>query len=190
MTKATLADKPLIIDILSKAFDSNGSVNYVVKQNINRARRIRKLMDYSFELCFRFGEVLLTDNKQGVALILYPQRKKTTLKTILLDAKLASQVIGFRRTLKILERESKIKKNHPKELIYLWFIGVAPETQGKGLGSLLMNEIIKIANSQNLPIYLETSMEQNLPFYERAGFKIFNNIEFDYNLYMLKKEPD
>lgn len=76
MIKATLADKPLIINILSKAFDSNGSVNYVVKQDKNRAERIGKLMDYSFELCFRFGEVMLTDCKQGVALLLFPPEKE------------------------------------------------------------------------------------------------------------------
>jgi hypothetical protein len=190
MKKATIADKPIIVDILLKAFDLNGSVNYVIKQDKKRAKRIKKLMEYSFELCFRFGDVMLTEDKLGVALLLFPKEKSTSLKNILLDLKLAIQVIGLNRIFKILERESKIKKNHPYDMIYLWFIGVQPKMQGNGLGSLLLKEIIKKSNAKNQPIYLETSMEQNLPFYKRAGFEIYNTIDFDYKLYLLKKEPE
>ena len=50
MLKATYNDKELILDILCKSFDKNNSVNYVVRQDKKRKKRIRVLMDYSFEI--------------------------------------------------------------------------------------------------------------------------------------------
>ena len=57
MQKATAGDKALIVDILTKTFDDNKSVNYIVKQDERRTERIRELSNYSFEMCLRFGEI-------------------------------------------------------------------------------------------------------------------------------------
>lgn len=37
-------------------------------------------------------------------------------------------------------------------------------------------------------MYLETSMPENLPWYERFGFRIYDRLELGYTLYFLKKE--
>lgn len=60
MQKATAGDKALIVDILTKAFDNNKSVNYIVKQDERRIERIRELSNYSFEMCLRFGEIFIS----------------------------------------------------------------------------------------------------------------------------------
>lgn len=57
MKKATYRDKDLIVDILAKSFDTNQSVNYIVKQDNRRLQRIKALMDYSFEVCYLFGDI-------------------------------------------------------------------------------------------------------------------------------------
>ena len=61
MIQAQHADKALVIDILCKSFDQNKSVNYIVKQDSRRKQRIRILMNYSFEVCYRFGNVYLSE---------------------------------------------------------------------------------------------------------------------------------
>lgn len=38
MIKAVYTDKALIVDILTKSFDTNQSVNYIVKQDENRLK--------------------------------------------------------------------------------------------------------------------------------------------------------
>ena len=48
MVKAIYSDKPLVVDILSKSFNDNKSINYIVKQDGKREERLRKLMEYSF----------------------------------------------------------------------------------------------------------------------------------------------
>lgn len=185
MIKGTREDKSLVIDILSKAFDKNNSVNFVVKQDAKRMNRICALMDYSFEVCYRFGDIFLSDDKKACALILYPDKQKATIR---LDLKLVFNCIGLSRAKKVLDRNAKIKSCYPtKELAYLWFIGVDPEQQGKGLGTVFLKEVIAFTNEMKRPMYLETSMLQNLPFYKNLGFEVYQELNFGHQLYLMRK---
>ncbi len=94
MVKAEYNEKALVVDILTKSFDTNQSVNYIIPQGDNKEKRIRTLMDYSFEVCYLFGDVFLSDDKKACALVNYPDKKKTALKSILLDIKLILFCIG------------------------------------------------------------------------------------------------
>lgn len=187
MKRANDHHKKLVIEVLSKSFDTNPSVNYVVKQGRNRERRIRKLMEYSFNMCLAFGEVWITDDEKGCALVLLPDKKRTSLKTILWDLELAISVIGLNRAGLIIKRESKIKAFHPRSpFCYLWFIGVDPEFQGTGIGSKLLEFTINKYHNDNRPIYLETSVERNLPWYKKFGIEVFHQLQFSYTLHLLR----
>lgn len=188
MVPATYKDRERIVDVLSASFDDNKSVNYIVQQDSKRKVRIRKLMEYSFDVCHKYGAVFLSEDKDGCALILFPDKKKST---IWLDIKLIFSCIGIFNIGKALQREAKIKKLQPKDLMYyLWFIGVDPVRQNKGTGSLLMQEIIKESISMQRTIFLETSTEKNIPWYKKFGFTIYNKLDLGYDLYFLKREPD
>jgi GNAT superfamily N-acetyltransferase len=188
MIKASRNHKSRVIEILTKSFEDNHSVNYIVKQDSKRAERIKALMDYSFEVCFMFGEVYLSDDQKGCALVLYPDQKSFSIKSILLDVQLLLNVIGLTRAGKALNRESAIKTNYPKDPIYyLWFLGVINSDQNKGIGSQLLKEIIIDSQKQHKPIYLETSTIKNIPWYEKFGFSIYNQLEFGYKLFLLRR---
>ncbi|HEV7231181.1 MAG TPA: GNAT family N-acetyltransferase [Bacteroidia bacterium] len=177
-----------IIDILCQSFDKNKSVNFVIKPSVNRKPGIRALMQYSLEICDMFGQIYLNSEQDACALVLFPEKKRTTLKTVLLDAKLALSCVGITRIWKILDREAKIKAHYPKTPIcYLWFIGVSPEKQSKGKGSSLMRQIIE--EHDNTPIYLETSVPQNIAFYKRFGFDVYADLSFDHQLFLLRRPP-
>jgi ribosomal protein S18 acetylase RimI-like enzyme len=188
MRRAEPKHHKLIIETLAKAFDGNASVNYVVKQGTSREQRIRGLMKYSLSICTAFGEVWLSDDEKACALILLPDKKKTTFQSILWDLELSLSVIGFGRVATILKREAIIKANHPKgKFCYLWFIGVDPENQGKGIGSTLLKSVIERFDQVDRPIYLETSVETNLTWYKKFGFVIFNEVLFSSKLYLLRR---
>ena len=78
MDTSTISERDLVIDLLSGAFDQNRSVNYIIKQDSTRTRRIRALMAYSYDLCRLSGKVFVSEDKQACALVLFPDRKKTT----------------------------------------------------------------------------------------------------------------
>ena len=189
MKKADKNQKNVIIDILAESFDTNLSVNYIIKQDSKRAKRIRALMDYSFEICTAFGDVFISDDNKACALIVYPDKKKATLKSTLLDIKLILKAVGLGNISKTVKREKLISSIQPKiQMAYLWFIGVDPGEQGGGIGSKLLQEIIDYSNNNNRPIYLETSTIKNLPWYDKFGFEVYNEQDLTYHLYFFKRD--
>ena len=186
MKKAQPEDRNLIIQILASSFEDNQSVNYIIRQN-NKKLRIRSLMEYSIDTCLLFGDVWVSDDKTACALVLYPHLKKTSLKSIWLDFKLAIKAIHLNGVGRAMRRETLINEKRPKiPMAYLWFIGVTPSYKSKGIGSQLLQEVLVNAKNQDLPVYLETSTLKNLPWYQRFDFKIYNQLSLSYTLYFLK----
>ncbi|MEM7358169.1 MAG: GNAT family N-acetyltransferase [Pseudomonadota bacterium] len=60
---------------------------------------------------------------------------------------------------------------------YLSAIGTLPECQGKGVGGDIIRAGLERVDSARMPAYLESSKEQNLPFYQRFGFQVSNVVQ-------------
>jgi hypothetical protein len=189
MIRAQPADKDLIVNILVSSFKDNKSVNYIISQDNKRMEKIKRLMEYSFDVCSLFGDVFLSTDKKGCALLILPDQKRTTIRSILLDAKFAVTCLGLSNIKKAMKREAKIQQVHPNGLLYyLWFIGVDSNNQNKGIGSELLQEVISEGQKQNRIICLETSTIKNLPWYKKFGFSIYLEFDFGYKLFCLKRE--
>jgi len=57
----------------------------------------------------------------------------------------------------------------PQPFTYLRTLGVRPDLHGRGLGSRLVEQVVRSAPT-SLPVYLETAKEGNVAFYTRHGF--------------------
>jgi ribosomal protein S18 acetylase RimI-like enzyme len=188
MIKASQQNRKQFVDILTQAFDNNISVNYVVAQDRHRVQRIRRLMEYSFDLCYRFGRVFLSDDHKACALVLLPDQKRFTLYTGWLDLKLALWSIGPGNLRKVMAREARINQvRQDKSIYYLWFIGVAPASQHQGAGKGLLQEIMADSRALQRSVYLETSVPSNVSWYQRQGFDIYHEMKGDYTLYFMRK---
>ena len=181
-------EKRLVIDIIAEAFDANKSVNYVVKQDKSRVSRVRSLIDYSYTICEKYGEILVHDHK-AVAIIHLPHKKRNPYWSIIQDLQLIRKTIGIKNLPKVLRRESVIKGNHPDTpFCHLWYIGVSRNDQRNGHGTALLRQIVNKYDELQLPIYLETSTEENVSWYEKNGFKVYEeNIDFGFTTYMIRR---
>ena len=66
---------------------------------------------------------------------------------------------------------------HPRESHwYLNILGVDPTAQGQGVGSALLGHWLKEVDHSGGWAYLETDRPENLPFYERAGFSVVEEV--------------
>lgn len=184
MKNANKNHKDLVVDILTESFRTNKSIQYILKDT--SPERVRALMEYSFDSCINSGKVLLSDDLKGCALISFPDKKKTTVGSLLSEAKLIINGVGIANIPKVLKREKKISSHYPKtDIYYLWFIGVHPDHQGRGVGGKLLAEIIEDSKKMNRPVYLETSTIENLPFYKKYGLSVYSELELTYTLYLI-----
>ena len=186
MKNAMPSDREKVVDILWKAFKNNKSVNYIAGEE---EKKIRFLMQYSFENCMENGEVFISEDGNACAMIQFLDKKKFSWKSTYLDIQLILKTVGISNIPKVLARESFIKKHYPEELFtYLWFIGVKPESQGKGSGSEILNFVLDYSKKLDRPVYLETSTQRNLPWYKAHGFDIYDvSDRFGFPFYFLKK---
>ena len=187
MRKFIEQDREKIINILVNSFEGNKSVDFVVGKSA-AGRRI--LMEYSLANCLENGEVYVSDSGKSCVLIKFSDRKRKPFNLWIWDLKLALMGIGISRISKVLKRESSIEAVQPKEpFLYVWFIGVEPENQGKGEGSKLLKSVIDLAGDKKLPVCLETSTERNFKWYENFGFSVYaSSAQFGFPFYFYRKD--
>ncbi|KAF1983835.1 acyl-CoA N-acyltransferase [Aulographum hederae CBS 113979] len=66
--------------------------------------------------------------------------------------------------------------------IYLYILAIRPQYQRKGVGSALLEHGLQQVDEFGLESYLEASM-QGKPLYERFGFRVVNEREFDMTVF-------
>ncbi|WP_017580499.1 GNAT family N-acetyltransferase [Nocardiopsis valliformis] len=59
---------------------------------------------------------------------------------------------------------------------YLSELGTDPDVRGAGAGVALLRSGLRRADQSGLPVHLESSKAENLPFYERFGFRTTEEI--------------
>jgi len=86
-----------------------------------------------------------------------------------------SSVKAFGRNLpRALRLLMQVEGLHPKEPKhwYLGYVGVAAQHRNQGVGGLLIHEVLRQADRDGVPAYLESSNERNLTLYKRHGFEV------------------
>jgi ribosomal protein S18 acetylase RimI-like enzyme len=83
---------------------------------------------------------------------------------------------GLSRFGRLMAIRADMDKHHPMERphAYLWFLGVAPSAQGRGVGSALLRAANQRLDAAGMPAYLETGTTRNVALYERHGFKVLS----------------
>lgn len=188
MIQATLNDKAHIVEILTQAYDNNDTINETVNepsskrhrnnptQEIRRRTKISKLMAYGFDLCFRAGAVFLSDDRKATVLVLLPHKKKMDFRGVWDEVTLIS-VIGLWNVPKVLRREIEYNKVLPHAPIAKgMFFGTYPKYAQKGIGTILLKELIGWTEGMGLPMYVEARIKHNELFYARHGFETFHTL--------------
>jgi GNAT superfamily N-acetyltransferase len=110
----------------------------------------------------------------GVALSLPPgvEPNKAALKGVV------QEMVAEERKGALFAMVEQMGAFHPPEAHwYLSLIGVDPVHQGKGIGSVLLSQVLSTCDGQKLPAYLEATSPRNIRFYKRHGFEALGSIQ-------------
>ncbi|ASW75978.2 hypothetical protein IQ37_17290 [Chryseobacterium piperi] len=176
-----------IIEILVDSFEKiyiDNSINFIVGFDKDRKKKLQGLFKFQFRMALMFGNVFINEDNDSVILFLHS--KKFTFKRLLLEIDLALNVIGLTNIFKVLKRERVLKSNHNStNYIHLWLMGTKPSSQGKGKGGRLIRETLDFYSGHT--IILETTAPENVKFYQKVGFQIFEeNNALNYPLYFMR----
>lgn len=73
--------------------------------------------------------------------------------------------------------QETMKRKHPEEPHwYLAAIGSDPAVRGQGYGQALMRSRLDRCDAEYCPAYLESSKPENVPYYQRFGFRVMEEI--------------
>jgi GNAT superfamily N-acetyltransferase len=85
---------------------------------------------------------------------------------------------GFRVAARWGQAFAELDAQHPLEPSwYLGTLGVEPASQGRGVGTELLETWILQVDRDRSPAYLETDLQANVGFYARFGFALAGEIE-------------
>ena len=161
---------------LERAFLSDPMFTWIFPDPATRPAALRRLNRVPLAYGARYGRVTTSHEGKGVA-VWIPPGVGLTMAGMFRSGMLGVPLqIGLGPFVKFLTANDVMDRIHkrrvPKPHWYLMVVGVAPELQGRGVGSALVDEGLTQADRSGAPCYLETSERRNLAFYERLGFVV------------------
>lgn len=168
----TVVDRSRLVDTLTAAFVTDPVATWLLGgPGRADARRLRRF----FRLMITPGTVALggCDLADGGASLWYPPGTYGASASSSL-ADLPAALATFGRRLGVAGRaDTVMRAHHPAEPHwYLQFVGVVPDRTGRGTGTALLAHRLAQVDAEHAAAYLESSLERNLPLYERLGFVV------------------
>lgn len=125
----------------------------------------------------RHGVAYTTPGTVGGAFWLPPGGHKTSLRAELAGARAVLPGIGLRGARRGARMEALINHHQPSEPHwYLEVLSIDPAHQRQGHGAAMLAPVLERCDADEMPAYLETNRESNLPYYRRFGFELTEQI--------------
>lgn len=185
--------------VLCEAFFTDPILSYLLRNDSKKAEALDIFFDYCLGVHARTnGVALITSDGSGSVVWLQPgaHRDALSLSQSLRTFKRILKVCTTRRVIRLLAYLYVISRHQPRntEFVYMFFIGVKPAFQGKGIGSILMSAAMDRIEATSREAYLETSSEDHARLYNRFGFHIRERFFLPFGgpeiITMLRSEED
>ena len=171
---ATRADVPALATALAAAFRDDPVWRFITGGDPDRwEARAAGAFGPETAVKLRYGHTYTTDDRAGAALWAPPGTWRGSASDALQVAWPMLRLCGpggARRGIGVLRASERA---HPEgdDHWYLAILGTHPDHQGRGVGSALLRPVLERCDLDGSGAYLESSKPENVPFYERHGFR-------------------
>jgi GNAT superfamily N-acetyltransferase len=191
--KVTLEDVPRLALVLGRAFDSDPPMRWFLRDDARRVELARQMFDVMLRAVHLTRDACYTTEEvTGGALWVPPGRWRLGFWQQL--RLLPGMVRVFGRDLARAQRGlSVMDTGHPRRPHwYLDSLGVEPESQGRGVGSALMQPILERCDHERMPAYLNAGSARSRDLYLRHGFHVMEEFHLPEDgppLWRMWREP-
>jgi GNAT superfamily N-acetyltransferase len=174
--RAERSELRTLASTLAQAFDDDPLTTWLFPDDAARRRKLPAFFRALLRASLPLGAVYTAGDGCSVAMWnppgTFPMGWYADAKLGWTTARLAgARILTCARGLLYFEH------HHPKEPHwYLQMLGTHPQWQGKGAGSAVLVPILERCDRTGERVYLESSKERNIPFYERHGFEVSDEL--------------
>ena len=171
---------PAAAAVMARAFAESPRFRFLVPSAAQRPKKLRWHSGAAIRACLLSGGVVHVVRGeaggavQGLAIWDHPEQRGHSALTLIRSGLWAAPVrlgiLAYRRRSSLGRLLSSL--DAPQPCWYLNTIGVEPSQQGKGLGTALLDFMLERGDEDALPSFLDTSLPDNLGYYERFGFRV------------------
>ena len=187
------SDVPHAAALAADAFHTDPLFTHLYPDPVRRRHGLRmEFAAYLRRIYLPIGIVETVGDLDGIALWTPPGagnalgwREKLLIPMLL-------RAVGWRRFWIALRDYHAFNAAFPNDpVLYLGLLAVAPEAQGQGVGSALLQAGLNRADRHGWPVYLETGTEGNVGFYERHGFHVTRTVALPYgpDHWAMRRDP-
>lgn len=188
---ACLAEAHSLSLTLALAFHFDPVQCWLFPLDNNRDQKSQYIFEVFLRRLIPRGTVFTTPGLEGTALWMDPQQVRSGLvEQIKLGFEILPVLGGS--VLHGLLWHLKVELRQPAyPHYYLFVLGVAPEHQGKGIGTALLQPVLKKCDAEQTRAYLETGKKENVLFYQHQGFEVTQKISLPDGptVYQMVREP-
>jgi ribosomal protein S18 acetylase RimI-like enzyme len=180
--RATEGDLDAVVECLTAAFREDPVMAWLGRRDSHRDAGRRNMFRFLTRELGLAGRQLWTSSDYSCAALWVPPERANLKQSFWQELALLPTIVSY-TGLTGLGRVDAFRKvadkHHPKDRphAYLMVLGVAPQFQGQGLGSALLDATLKDVDSKRLPAYLESSSAKNVPLYRRHGFEVISEFK-------------
>lgn len=168
-------DTAQVVDTMAAAFAEDALYRYFIPEDAARQSFLKAFMAFRLRYGLKYGTVLVANDGEGVAIFLAPGHQMNPADLLLCGGLRAmlpctkeqrGRIMGFND---FADKLAAWAVQQP--CWHLSPICVAPASQRKGVGKVLMDHGLSQVRDPGQPCYLETQSAGNVAFYQTCGFR-------------------
>ncbi|MEE2056593.1 GNAT family N-acetyltransferase [Rhodococcus artemisiae] len=177
---ATRSDLPALAAVFADAFFDDPVFSWMFPDDGSRSRRSGRFFEAEARhhmLALGGTEIAELDGRVGgAAMWAPPDRWRAPMGATLRMMPGLLRALG-RHAARGQAVDDALEAAHPEEPHwYLSTIGTASYARGAGCGTALLKSRLDRIDAEHAPAYLESSKQENVPYYERFGFTVTGEI--------------
>jgi ribosomal protein S18 acetylase RimI-like enzyme len=188
-------DIDTLAGVLAAAFETDPLSRWMFGEHAGLRDRLRASFVKALGVIYvPKGHSYTTDDLAGAALWSAPNKWKMSFFQQLRLAPSFLRLLGPRRAAQKGSPMARlVERAHPSEPHwYLGVLGVDPARQRSGVGNALVRPMLERADREHTLAYLETSKAENVPYYERFGFGVREELKLPHDgppVWTMERKP-
>ena len=173
--RARREDFPPLAAMLARAFYDDPVTSWFYPNPARRIARTERFFAIRLRQLADQELIFTTADHSGAALWTQPGRWREDLRQSLMLLPMLPVLLP--RIVRSTRAVREIERRHPVlPHFYLSVVDTEPDQQGGGIGSALLDPVLRRCDSDGVAAYLECSKESNVAFYVRHGFTVTDRV--------------